>query len=257
QFGNLSDLNLPLIDLPCAEIHGTLWVRPTPGDPVDEDVCLGGLQDDLAHWNLSVHPLAGSQIIDARMNWKLGVDSYGEIYHLNILHAKTAAKEAVGNLQVVDRFDKNLRAVVANQKFNLMRLLVPNIEQWPYKQITSTMYFLYPNVVMVVDTFGVDLLRIFPLEDSPSKSRTIHTWYVHPNVKKQFEEHSISYEDRMKSFRDAVEKEDYAMGEDVQLNAEMGIQADILLGRNEGALHHFHNVHRSGIGRDLLPVEDA
>lgn len=61
----------------------------------------------------------------------------------------------------------------------------------------------------------------------------------------------------MKSFRDAVEKEDYAMGEDVQLNAEMGIQADILLGRNEGALHHFHNVHRSGIGRDLLPVEDA
>ena len=42
------------------------------------------------------------------------------------------------------------------------------------------MYFLYPNVVMLVDTFGVDLLRIFPLADSPSKSRT-HTWYIHPN----------------------------------------------------------------------------
>lgn len=257
HFGNVSNMNLSLIALPSAELHGTLWVRPTQGDPIDEDECLAGLQDDLVHWNLSDHPVAGTQVIDARMNWKLGIDSYGEIYHLNILHAKTAVKENLGNLQAINSFNKNLRMVVANQKLNLMRLLMPNMDHWPYRQITSTVYFLYPNVIMMVDTFGVDLLRIFPLEESPSRSRTIHTWYIHPNVQQHFETHEISYEDRLETFRDAVAKEDYEMGEDVQLNAEMGILSEVVLGRNEGALHHFDNAHRAGVSRDLLPVEDA
>ncbi len=257
HFGNLSNEDLPLITLPSAEIHGTLWVRPTQGDPIDENECLGGLQDDLAHWNISEHPVAGTQVIDARMNWKLAIDSYGEIYHLNILHTKTAAKEAVGNLQVIDTFNNNLRMVVANQKFKLMRLFMPNMSIWPYRQITETTYFFHPNVLMLVDTFGVDLVRIFPLEDSPAKSRTIYTWYIHPNVQQHFKTHGMSYEDRLRAFRDAVAKEDYVMGEDVQLNADIGIQSEILLGRNEGALQHFHNVRRSRIGRDLLPVEDA
>ena len=121
-------------------------------------------------------------------------------------------------MQTIDTFRNNLRMVVANQKINLMRFSMPNMEHWPYKQITVTTYFFYPNVMMMVDTFGVDLLRIFPLEDSPRKSRTIHTWYIHPNVQKIFKTHGRSYEDRLRTFRDAVGKEDYAMGEDVQLN---------------------------------------
>lgn len=218
---------------------------------------MGGLQDDLAHRNLSDHPIAGTQVIDARMNWKLGIDSFGEIYHLNVLHANNAAKEVLGNVQTIDSFHNNLRMVIANHKLKLMPLLMPNMESWPYRQLTSTVYFLYPNVIMLVDTFGVDLLRIFPLDASPSKSRSIHTWYIHPNIQKHFETNAMSYEDRLGTFRDAVEKEDYAMGEDVQLNSEMGIQAEVVLGRNEGALHHFHNTFRSRLGRDLLPVEDT
>lgn len=257
QFGDVANGNLSLIELPAAEMHGTLWVRPTQGDPIREDECLAGLQDDLAHWNLSEHPVAGTQVIDTRMNWKLVVDSYGEIYHLNILHAKTAAKEAIGNLQTIDAFGNHLRMVVVNQRFNLMRLFMPVMEQWPYRQIALTSYYLYPNVIMLVDMFGIDVLRFFPLEDSPVKSRTVHTWYVHPNVQQHFETNGTSYEDRLRTFRDAVAKEDYVMGEDVQLSADMGVQTEILLGRNEAALQHFHNVRRTAMGRDLLPVEEA
>ena len=107
HFGNVSSMDLSLIALPSAELYGTLWVRPTQGDPIDEDECLGGLQDDLIHWKLADHPYAGRQIIDARMNWKLGIDSYGELYHLNVLHPETAGKEVLGNLHTFDRFDNN------------------------------------------------------------------------------------------------------------------------------------------------------
>ncbi len=257
HFGNVSGMGLTLIELPSAELYGTLWVRPSPGDPLDEDECLAGLQNDLDSWKLSERPHAGQQVIDARMNWKLGIDSYGEIYHLNVLHPDTAAREVHGNVQTFDRFERNLRMVFANRKIDLVRFSMPIQKLWPYKQITSTIYFFYPNVIMMVDTFGVDLMRIFPLGGSPSKSRTIHTWYIDPGVQKHFEEQGMSYEDRLIRFREVVEKQDYAMLEEVQLNAECGIQSEVVFGRNEAALQHFHSVYRSEMGREPLQVERA
>ena len=257
QFGDVSSTGLRLIELPSAEMHGTLWVRPSQGDPLGEDECLAGLQNDLDHWKLWDHPHAGQQVIDARINWKLGIDSYGEIYHLNVLHPDTAAKEVYANVQTFDRFERNLRMVFANRKIDLMRLSMPIQSRWPYKQITSTVYFFYPNVIMMVDAFGVDLMRIFPLGGSPSKSRTIHTWYIDPKIQKHFEEQGMSYEDRLIRFRDVVEKQDYAMLEEVQLNAECGIQSEVVFGRNEAALQHFHNVYRSETGRERLQIEDV
>ena len=257
QFGNVSSKGLSLIELPSAELHGMLWVRPSQGDPLDEDECLAGLQNDMVHWKLSDHAHAGQQIIDARINWKLGIDSYGEIYHLNVLHQDTAAKEVYANAQTFDKFGRNLRMAFANRKIDLMRLSMPIESRWPYKQITSTVYYFFPNVIMMVDAFGVDLMRIFPLGGSPSKSRTIHTWYIDPRIQKHFEAQEMSYEDRLVRFREVVEKQDYAMLEEVQLNAECGIQSEVVFGRNEAALQHFHNVFRAETGRELLQVEDV
>ena len=255
QFGDVSGLGLGLLELPSAELYGTLWVRPIQGDPINEDECLGGLKNDLIHWHLPDHSYIGSQNIDARMNWKLTIDSYGEIYHFNVLHSETIGDAMIGNAQTLTKFEKNLRMVVANQKFNMMRLLLPFPERWPYKQITSTMYFLYPNVLMMIDSFGVDFLRIFPLDDSPSHSRTIHTWYIDPKVRTQFEEQGFSHEDKLELFRKSVEQEDYVMGADIQVNAEREIQKEVVFGRNEESLQHFHNVFRSALGRKLLRVE--
>ena len=255
QFGDVADLGLSLLELPSAELCGTLWVRPIQGDPIIEEECLGGLQDDLINWNLQDRPYIGMQLIDARMNWKLVIDSYGEIYHLNVLHKETIGDAMIGNAQTLAKFEKNLRMVVANQKFNLMRMLMPFPERWPYKQVTQTVYFLYPNVIMMIDSFGVDFLRIFPLNESPSHSRTIHTWYIDAKVQKQFQAQGLSHEDKLKLFRESVEQEDYVMGADIQRNAELAIQEEIVLGRNEGSLQHFHNVHRLALGRELLQVE--
>ena len=257
QFGNVPCQDQRLIALPCAEMHGTLWVRPTPGDPIDEDECLAGLQDDLTHWKLSDYPFAGTQFIDARMNWKLAIDTFGELYHINILHAKTAAAEIVGDLQTFDGFGKNMRMVAANQRLHMMRMLMPNMENWPYPHLTSTLYFLYPNVVMAIGGAGVDFFRIFPLENSPSKSRTTHTWYVDPKVQKHFTDGAMSYEDRLSKFIEVVKTEDYLMAQEIQANAEHGIQSEIFIGRNEPAVQHFRNAFRSGLGRDLLPIEGS
>lgn len=256
HFGNVCREELSLFELPSAELHGTLWVRPVQGDPIDEAECLGGLEDDMAHWKLADFPFAHTQIIDARANWKMAIDTFAENYHVSILHAETVGKEMKANVQTCDVFKKNVRFVYPNQKLDLMRFLSVDMERWPYPQIASTLYYLYPNVIMVVDTFGVDLVRIFPLEGSPSKSRTVHTWYVSPQMEPRLKEAGYSYEERVTRFRDVIVDEDYETIAKIQLNAERGIQSEWLLGRNEVALHHIHNALRSGLGRDLLPVEE-
>lgn len=257
HFGDVCREELSLFQLPSAELHGTLWVRPAPGDPIDEAECLGGLEDDMAHWQLADFPFAHTQVIDAGANWKMAIDTFAENYHVSILHAETVGREMKANVQTCDVFRNNVRFVYPNQKLDLMRFLSLDMERWPYPQIASTLYYLYPNVIMVVDTFGVDLVRIFPLEDSPSKSRTVHTWYVSPQMEPRLKEAGYSYEERVSRFRDVIVDEDYETIAKIQLNAERGIQSEWLLGRNEVALHHIHNALRSGLGRDLLPVEEA
>ena len=54
-------------------------------------------------------------------------------------------------------------------------------------------------------------------------------------------------------FTSTVEKEDYAMGEMQQRAAETGMLKEIMFGRNEPALHHFHRNFREALG--LPPME--
>jgi hypothetical protein len=53
-------------------------------------------------------------------------------------------------------------------------------------------------------------------------------------------------------FKSTVENEDYVMGEMQQKAAESGLLKEIIFGRNEPALHHFHNNYRAALGEPLL-----
>ena len=51
--------------------------------------------------------------------------------------------------------------------------------------------------------------------------------------------------------------EDYLVGESTQRGALSGANTHLVFGRNEPALHHYHNAHRRGLGKPLLEVETA
>lgn len=61
-----------------------------------------------------------------------------------------------------------------------------------------------------------------------------------------------SLEASLEVFRSTVENEDYLMGEMQQKAAENGQLKEIIFGRNEPALHHFHNNYRAALGQPPL-----
>ena len=256
RFGEFDKTSRGLIELPAAERHGMLWVRPTPGDEIDVDALLGGLQDDMEHWELPTHSYGASQVLSTNINWKLAIDTFGENYHFDVLHRESLANDIRGNLQTHDIFGQNYRMVFANVNgFAAASAEQPNIENWPFRRITLSVYFVYPNTVFLVDGAAVDVIRIFPDGDNPRKSRTAHSFYVRPQVKAYFEDPEFperTYEDRFIGFNHVVVDEDYKMAESTQKCANTGIQSHVLFGRNEPGLVHYHNAHRRGLGRPLL-----
>ena len=257
RFGEIDKNEYGLIELPAAERYNMLWVKPTPGGEIDVGNCLGGLQDDMVHWKLDVPTYGTSQVLHAKINWKLAIDTFGENYHFDVLHRESLSKDIRGNLQTHDTFGANYRMVFAYNHFPEIAQAVPDPNEWPFRMMTLSVYFIYPNTIFLVDPHAVDILRIFPDTEDPAKSTTAHSYYVLPEVKAYFEdpEHpERRYEDRFENFNQIIVNEDYKMAESTQRCAVAGIQSHVLFGRNEPALLHYHNAHRRGLGRPLLEV---
>ncbi len=256
RFGSIDKETYGLTELPAAESHGMLWVRPSPGAGFDVAELLGGLAPEFASWDFPSHAFTESQVLEADINWKLAIDTFGENYHFDVLHRDTLASDIHSNLQTHDVFDRNYRMVFASKPgFKYAQDHQMPIAEWPYRWITLNVYFVFPNVILLVDPAGVDVLRMYPDAEDPSRSRTHHSFYMNPELPARLaaEGKAPSDESRFVGFNRVVVDEDYVSAASIQANALSGAQSHFTFGRNEPALHHYHNAHRRSL--NLPPLE--
>ena len=64
-------------------------------------------------------------------------------------------------------------------------------------------------------------------------------------------------EERSRGFADVIEAEDYVAAASSHRGALSGAQDHFLFGRNEPALHHYHNTYREALGMEPLVLEEA
>ena len=135
--------------------------------------------------------------------------------------------------------------------------MIPNKDDWPFRHIVLSFSLHLSQYDFLVDPYFVDVLRIFPLDNLPGQSRTVHNCYVRDETFPYFQENEESYKERFDGFNAIIEREDYPTAATSQRGAESGLVEHILFGKNEPALHHYHNAHRKGLGRPLLEVEEV
>lgn len=264
-FGSLDPSGRGLIEFPATETQGMLWVSPIPSTEEQAPAAhnmLEELKDDMAHWRLGMHRYGASQLLTARINWKLAIDTFGENYHFDVLHRDTVAKELHGNVHTHDVFGPHCRMVFASKPgFAQAKALSLDIGRWPFRLVTLTLYFIFPNTIMLIDGGGVDVFHVFPDGDDPGRSTTLHSFYISPQARFQYKDDRQRQEHcdkRLRSVFNAIVNEDFAVARSIQRCAEAGIQRHVLFGRNEPALVHWHDAHRSALCRPLLrSVEDA
>lgn len=270
HFGAIDKSCHGLVTLPAIEQDGLLWVHPQPNGKLDIDALLGPLADELASYNMAQRNYVAEKTIDMNLNWKLANDTFGETYHFPKLHKDTLGQTFYGNNLAYEKFGRNHRFVIAKKTIDALRDLPES--EWQLFEGALILYYLFPNIQLVIGRDQINLIRIYPDSETPGRSISRVSMYYAREVIEAMDalddDQKITAEtiyDRdkigkpltpeasLEVFTSTIEEEDYVMGEHQQKTAQSGLLTHSIFGRNEAPLHHFHNNFRSALG--LPPLE--
>jgi len=262
-----------LVELPAEERGGLLWVHPRRDGVIDLDTQLAGLEEEIASWDFGRLRFHGESVIEGDLNWKLANDTFGETYHFERLHRNTLGQINYGDALAYEEFGRNHRFVIASRRIDALRELPES--EWSLTSGTTPLYYLFPNIQLTWFDGSASMVKIYPHPTDPGKSITKVMHYFSqemidlasdPNVHAvsadntydrdaiaQDQQVALTLESVMEVFDSTVEQEDYLMGKHQQAASESGELEHLIFGRNEPALHHYHNHFRDALG--MPPLE--
>jgi phenylpropionate dioxygenase-like ring-hydroxylating dioxygenase large terminal subunit len=242
-FAGLDTATHGLVPLPAAEKHGLLYIRAQPGGgAIDIDSVLGPIAGDLAALQPATYPLYSTDKVTPRINWKFAIDTFLEGYHIPHLHRKTIAPYFVGNVGVFKSGGLNGRLSVPKTSIESQRA-VPENER-DYQRHVVSIYQLFPNALLIWQLDHIEIWRAFPDRDLPSRCDVEMTIYKPAESTRP---ESYWEKNREIAIRTVME-EDFPLGERMQIGFESGATEEVIYGRNEPSLVHFHRSIRNALG---------
>ena len=255
HFGGVDKSCNGLVELPAEEKWGLLWVHPDPKGELDLDNQLGDLGAELGSWELDNKAYQQDTTFPHEMNWKLAIDTFGETYHFNALHRNTLAQDFYGNAQMYDRYKRNHRMMLCLKNIDNLRSL--DKQDWNVLLGALPVYYIFPNVQLIIGSAGPTLVRVYPDKDNPHSSFSRISFYLDETqiecLRSSRGIDPTDIQSRMLGFADVIRDEDYVAAASSHLGAMSGAQDHIVFGRNEPALHHYHNTYREALG--MPPLE--
>jgi phenylpropionate dioxygenase-like ring-hydroxylating dioxygenase large terminal subunit len=249
HFGKIDPSCHGLVPLPAVERFGLLWVHPQPDGTIELDSLLGGLAPEFEAWPWDELVNVGYDTYEMRLNWKLANDTFGETYHFTTLHRDSLALNFHGNVQAYDTFGRNHRMTLVRREIDEMRTRPE--DTWEICQGTFPVYYLFPNVQINVTPFGFVLVRTYPKPGDPAHSVSRIGFYSRAEP---LERNGDMIRGISQNFASIIRDEDYAVAARSQLGAEAGVPEYNVFGRNEPALHHYHNTYREALGMEPLEL---
>ncbi len=240
---NLGDFSLH--ELPVAERHGMIWVLDKGDGPLEIEKYLGSdIDDELGDLNLNSYHLYRTETFHQPANWKLIMDGFLEVYHVRYLHPRTVGKIALSNVMTVDNLDRHMRLVTARKDLRELRTM-PEDEFDLHRGVILT-YILLPGTVVVYVRDHVEVWSIMPQKDDPAGCVVTLRFLIPESPRTEKE--SCYWQRNWDTVVGAVYDEDWAMARQIQLNLDQSSKTSMILGKNELALHRFHQFVRDGVG---------
>ncbi|MCB2078129.1 MAG: aromatic ring-hydroxylating dioxygenase subunit alpha [Novosphingobium sp.] len=165
RFGAPEDIDpyRNLIACPAEERHGLVFVLPDPEGVMDLNTHLAGIESDLAAIGLGDADVVHEDVLSVDANWKYGLDTFFETYHLNALHFETF-RGLFSPICVFDTFGPHHRYTFAPLGIEGWTDMAET--DWPVDAM-PLQYFLFPNTIISVGSTSpkgltVNVHRIFP-----------------------------------------------------------------------------------------------
>ena len=226
-----------LVPLPVAEKHGLVWLIPTAGLPLDLDSFLGPMGPALAELDLAGASVFRFEQFPERLNWKLVVDTFLELYHLPHLHTKTVGLYIEGKGGLNEELGRHSRFVAPRKSF-LPALKGVAPEERDVAAHAIVINRVFPNAVVIWIRDHVEFWTAVPDGGDPNRCM-VRLWLLSPE-KVASEEGRLKWEKNWEIVRGTVHAEDFPMARTIQQGFSSGAQDHVIFGRNELGLHDFH-----------------
>lgn len=236
SFATLGRTTRGLRALPVAEKYGIVWVCPTPEATFDVDELLDGVAAELAEYRFDGYHHYETRVLQRQINWKLAVDTFLESYHISVLHQETISPLFHANRSTFDGFGRNLRWILPRRSIVELRGLPEH--QWDLISHAAIVYLLFPNTVLVMAQDHVETWHMFPAGNGIDETRIYVSLYTpEAAVTDSARRHWNNNFDLLMA---TVESQDFPVSEGMQRGFYSGAQDEIVFGRNEPALQHYH-----------------
>ena len=271
-FGEIDKSCHGLVKLPSAEKYGFLVVHPRVNGRIDVDELLGDeLSEQLDSWDFGAARYLGGSSVDYALNWKFANDVFGENYHFDTLHAEKFDNIFYSDASAFDAYGRNHRLTVASRFVDAMRERPE--DQWNVSDAGIVVYYLFPNVQIELFNRIISVFRIYPNRNEVGRCMTRISHYSAPHIGTDVADEVATVVDgatvynadttsriefTLESLKELIdstlEEEDYFIGAKSQQTADSRMVEDFIFGRNEPALHHFHESYREALG--MPPLEE-
>lgn len=236
-----------LVRLPAGEKHGMIFVRAAAvrdgeNPEIDVDAVLGRFVPDFAALEPATFPIFSVDRVAPRINWKFAVDTFLEGYHIPHLHRKTIGPYFIGNCGTFDGAGRHGRMCVARTSIDAVRPLPEGERNFTPHMLA--IYQIFPNTIVVWQLDHIEIWRAFPDRDDPSRCDIEFTLYRPADSDRP----DAYWEKNRDIAIRTVMEEDFPLGERMQIGFESGATREVIYGRNEPSLVHFHSSIRSALG---------
>lgn len=235
-FPHLDKSQNGLLEIPCIEKHGFIWVCPKAEADVEKH-----LEQHLSAVTPALEWLMPSQLTLFkrhkkvwRGNWKLFLEGSVETYHFSYAHSATIGPYFLNNTTTIDTLGQHLRLVLPTKA--LPEVAARPIEQQRLRDCSHILYTLFPSDALLVQHNHIDWVQFRPI----SVDRTEIS--ISTLVPTQEYDSERDYWQRNHDITVAVLDEDFALGEGIQTSMDSGALTHIHYGRNEWALKHVNTL---------------
>ena len=181
--------------------------------------------------------------VTPRINWKFAIDTFLEGYHIPHLHRKTIAPYFIGNCGTFDGAGLHGRMCVAAHLDRRACARCPRTSATTARTSSrSTSSSPTPSLIWQVD--HIEIWRAFPGRDDPSRCDVEMTIYTPADSDRP----DAYWEKNRDIAIRTVMEEDFPLGERMQIGFESGATEEVIYGRNEPSLVHFHSSIRNALG---------
>lgn len=234
-------LNCDLHPVAVAERYGLIFVRAGSGRPIDVDDVLAGAEDDLGSFGLDRYSHVETRTNEWAMNWKLVLDTFTESYHIRWLHKNTIAPAFNSDCVIYEPFGRHCLSI--GLRADVLDEVVKPKEEWSLLPYGTIQYLLVPNALLVHQIDHVEVWRIEPL--AVGRVRT-HTSIFAPSP--PTDSGRRYFTKNLDLLLQVTGTEDFPTMERIYATLESGALPELVYGRNEPPLVHFHRALNDLVG---------